>query len=227
MSDQESVYLAGPISSRPDYQAFFAEWREKLRPFYADCRVVSPAAMPEVPGHTWSDYVARSMPLLLSCDMVAVLPGWRDSVGTVVECFLAQVLGKPASFWTVGPDGVSPILDAAIHLGCNRTPVKRLWHATNWLKANAPTPFTSRMDEAAALIGGDRRRDYGPPEQDYGRAAALWSAATGRSMTATEGVLFMMCVKISRQMNSPKRDNIVDLHGYAEILADMMEGEDA
>jgi len=223
MSDQESVYLAGPISSRPDYQKFFAEWREKLRPFYADCRVVSPAAMPEVPGYTWSDYVARSIPLLLSCDMVAVLPGWRDSVGTVVECFLAQVLEKPVDFWDAHIDG--PYLDNAIFPDYVAPPASRLWHATNWLKANAPTPFTSRMGEAAALIGGDRRRDYGPPEQDYGRAAALWSAATGRAMTASEGVLFMMCVKISRQMNSPKRDNIVDLHGYAEILADMMEGE--
>lgn len=35
--------------------------------------------------------------------------------------------------------------------------------------------------------------------------------------TAADGILFMMCVKLSREANAHNVDNIVDLAGYADL----------
>jgi hypothetical protein len=81
----------------------------------------------------------------------------------------------------------------------------------------------SILDEAQRIVGGDRAKAYGHPRQDFERTAKIWEAITGRSFTAMEVSLCMIGVKISRQVNSEKRDNLVDIAGYARTAEMVME----
>lgn len=74
------------------------------------------------------------------------------------------------------------------------------------------------LEEANKLVHGDRNADYGHPIEDFTRTAQMWSAIIGSTVTAEQVGLCMCAVKISRQCNRPKDDNLVDLAGYAETV---------
>lgn len=78
---------------------------------------------------------------------------------------------------------------------------------------------------AIDLVYSDRQADYGHPADDYGRTAALWSALLGYPITAKQAALCMVLVKLSREMNSPKDDNMVDAHGYLLVAGRIKERE--
>lgn len=75
-------------------------------------------------------------------------------------------------------------------------------------------------DEATRLVHGDRNAAYGHPLDDMSRTAGMVSHALAHKLieplTAEDIACIMCLVKISRQMNRPKRDNLTDLAGYAE-----------
>jgi hypothetical protein len=48
--------------------------------------------------------------------------------------------------------------------------------------------------------------------------SAMFAHKLKAPLTAEEVGMFMCCVKLSRQVNAPKRDNLVDLAGYAETV---------
>jgi hypothetical protein len=76
----------------------------------------------------------------------------------------------------------------------------------------------SCLREADDLVYGDRRGDYGHPYDDYSRTAAIFNAMTGRDLTPSEAVKFMVSVKLSRMLHRKIRDNYVDAAGYIECL---------
>ena len=76
----------------------------------------------------------------------------------------------------------------------------------------------SILTEAESLVHGDRNADYGHPLDDFSRTAQIWSAILGFPVTAQQVGLCMCGVKISRECNKSKRDNMVDLAGYAETV---------
>ncbi len=76
----------------------------------------------------------------------------------------------------------------------------------------------SVLEEAQNLVYGERNVDYGHPYDDFKRTAMIWSAVLGCPISARQVALCMIGVKISRECNAPKRDNRVDMAGYAETL---------
>lgn len=76
----------------------------------------------------------------------------------------------------------------------------------------------SILTEAQKLVHGARNADYGHPLDDFTRTAAMWSAILGAHITAKQVGLCMIAVKLSRECNKSKRDNLVDLAGYAETV---------
>ena len=76
----------------------------------------------------------------------------------------------------------------------------------------------SILEEAKRIVHGDRGENYGHPLEDFSRTAQIWSAILGIDVTAEQVALCMVGVKISREVNRPKRDNIVDGAGYFETL---------
>lgn len=82
--------------------------------------------------------------------------------------------------------------------------------------------FETILEEAQRLVHGERQRSYGHPIDDFTRTAGLISALLGhiliRPLRPEEVGLIMICVKLSREINGHKRDNLVDAAGYAETV---------
>ncbi len=79
------------------------------------------------------------------------------------------------------------------------------------------------LEEANKLVHGDRQADYGHPLEDFSRTAMMWSAILGHPVSPVQVGLCMCAIKISRQCNKPKTDNLVDLAGYAETVQMVLE----
>jgi hypothetical protein len=74
------------------------------------------------------------------------------------------------------------------------------------------------LEEAQRLVYGARGHDYGHPLDDFTRTATMWSVLLGVPVTAELVAMCMVCVKLSREINRPRRDNRVDIAGYADCL---------
>lgn len=82
------------------------------------------------------------------------------------------------------------------------------------------------LDEAKALITGDRAASYGPAEQTFGTIAQMWSAyiSSGHlpsdehiALGAFDVAQLLVLMKVARNAYKPKRDNAVDIAGYAAL----------
>lgn len=80
------------------------------------------------------------------------------------------------------------------------------------------------LEEANALVHGARNADYGHPADDFAAVAKAFNAYVEKKynianlLEATDVPIFQMVVKIMREANKPKRDNLVDIAGYAATL---------
>lgn len=205
MSDWEDlglpcpIYIAGPMSGYLEFNfPAFRETTARLRALGWDVR--SPHEWDEAENggkaptletaKPWSYYLRRDLGLLLECQSVAVLEGWRESKGASLEVHVASALGMP-------------IYDAG-----TMRPVTE-----------------SVLGEADRLVSGDRQADYGHPLDDFTRTGRIWGAILGIPDVSAEKVgLCMVGVKISREVNHPKRDNRVDGPGYFKCV-DMCHDE--
>lgn len=97
-----------------------------------------------------------------------------------------------------------------------------------WPQAEQPESVAL---EAHGHVYGDRQTDYGHPREDFTRTAILWTGllqhklADGEYLEAADIGRCMIAVKLSRDVNSPKRDNRVDMAGYAITLDRLETGQ--
>ena len=76
------------------------------------------------------------------------------------------------------------------------------------------------------MVTGDRQRDYSHPTKNAHDIATMWGIILGRPVPPEKVGLMMAALKIVRHANgTPKRDNLVDLAGYAQFSA-IVEGHD-
>ena len=81
----------------------------------------------------------------------------------------------------------------------------------------------SLLDEAKQTITGERQDQYGAPEDSFARIAGYWSIYLGRQVSALDVAHLMALMKLARaQGQGFRRDNYVDLAGYAAIAADRL-----
>lgn len=76
----------------------------------------------------------------------------------------------------------------------------------------------SVLEEAQRIVMGERESAYKHPYDCFTRIAKLWDAILGVPITAEQVALMMIALKISRQCEGNKRDNITDICGYAFCL---------
>lgn len=76
-------------------------------------------------------------------------------------------------------------------------------------------PESNILDDAKYLTSEARRRDYGDVKVDFVRIANMWEVILGVKVEPKQVALCMIALKISRETNKSKRDNWVDIAGYA------------
>lgn len=160
---------------------------------------------------------------------IYLLDGWENSKGARVEKALAEALGltvlyqsEPTvtegdardweEFWedTTGvdqdalPDYETPSLAATL---------------APYTVTSEVSTVESICQEADRIVAGERRSDYGHPFDNFTHTGALWATILGVDEVTPEQVgLCMIAVKLSRHTHAPKRDNLVDMAGYAKTL---------
>lgn len=81
------------------------------------------------------------------------------------------------------------------------------------------------MIEAWGLTTGDRSAAYGRAEEVFEEYAMAWTAVLraklrpGCYVSAADVAIMMTMLKLLRETRVPKRDNVVDGHGYMSILS--------
>lgn len=196
-----TYYISGPMRGKPGYN--YDQFNEVDLALREDdsARVLNPAAnFGGDKTRPASEYMQADMVMVLSADVIVLLPDWRTSEGARREVQLGIWTGKR--------------FEEAKH------------DEAGWSFTAIPTPTLdesprgSALDEAKQLITGDRNNAYGPPTQDFDRTAAMASAfgfeVNGRPLKGHHVAIFMMLLKVSRLAWTPgKRDSWVDAAGYA------------
>lgn len=186
------IYIAGPMTGLPDFNfpafhAAAAAWRAM------GWEVMNPAeAFHGAQDLAYREYVRHDIDVIRTCDAIALLDGWDGSNarGSVWEWAIAtKILGIPA-------------LDAGL-------PV-------------TPTDIAEEREtllaEANRIVNGPRQKDYGHPLDDFSKTAQMWGPIFADGIVTAEKVaLAMICVKVSRLLNTPAHhDSQVDIAGYIQ-----------
>jgi hypothetical protein len=215
------VYIAGPMTGFPAYNfghfdAVAGEWREAghevTTPFQCNSTVWRIHHGRDFDPYNdkceYGDPLLREMyaadvAALLASEKVVVLTGWEKSTGAQREVLLAQTFGIP-----VVTEYGDPI---AVKIGITQARTDE-----------------SALEEAQRLVHGNRGADYGHPIDDYTRTGRIWGAILGiPDIDPRICCLMMAGVKVSREVNKHKRDNLTDLAGYAECAQMVAERQEA
>ena len=219
MDRPRRIYIAGPMTGLPEHNfpAFHAA-AKRLR--QAGWEAVNPAdnfgGRTDLPRES---YLRADIELLAQCDAVAMLPGWEDSRGAKLEYLMAWELSMPV----FDAETLEPLADAP-------TPAVNL-HRLAVVCDQPPEAPETILDEAKRITAADRQQDYGHPSADFARTAMLWTAILagrfrdGQHVTPMDIPLCMIAVKLARQAHRHKRDNLVDIAGYARTAA-MVAGDE-
>ena len=216
MSKPKRIYLAGPMTGLPDHN-FPAFHAAAKRLTTAGWEVCNPAE--NFGGRTdlpREQYLRADVAMLVQCEAIALLPGWEDSRGAQLEYLIARELNLA-------------IFDAQALLPLADAPSASAMVYTGRRLAEALSP--SILDEAKGITEGVRQNDYGPPVEDFSRTARMWSGILAPKLresaeiSAMDVPLCLIAVKLARQVHRHKRDNLVDIAGYARTAA-MIAGDE-
>lgn len=95
------------------------------------------------------------------------------------------------------------------------------------------TPRGEVLLEARNLIVGDRNVTYGPPTQNFQNIADMLNVQFSHlfkddaKFSATDIGIIHIITKLARSIAQPKRDNFVDIAGYAACAWETQEAENA
>lgn len=211
-----TYYISGPMTGIEDYNhtAFNAAERDLVN--YLDSvgveyRVINPAR--NFDGQTNLDrhvYLTLDLKQVLESDVIVLLPGWKTSPGANSEAHVAEITGKHFMVATLQASTgtyVFRIIDPPIS---GSSPA---------INTSSESVRGGVLDEAKQLITGDRNHQYGPPDQDFTRTAAMATgfgfSVNGKPLLGHHVAIFMNLLKISRLAWTPtKRDSWVDAAGY-------------
>lgn len=93
-------------------------------------------------------------------------------------------------------------------------------------KYHSKPPRVQALDQASALINGDRDKEYGHPKENFDRFRTMVNAYLGKriegGLTATDVSAVLSMLKLSRLAHDPnKLDSWRDLVGYGALGFEM------
>lgn len=112
---------------------------------------------------------------------------------------------KPTTQWTPAPEDYKDIILCEL---------------------SKPKKQESVLEEAQSILNGDRDADYGDAVENFKTIANVASVLINKEITAEECCKVMMAVKIAREGYKHKRDSLVDLASYADILNQIIENDE-
>ena len=80
---------------------------------------------------------------------------------------------------------------------------------------------TEILQQAEALVNGNRQSDYGDPSESFQAISEMWSAYLGTPVTSRDTCNMMALLKIARLRNGAHEDSSVDGCGYLALGAEM------
>jgi hypothetical protein len=83
-------------------------------------------------------------------------------------------------------------------------------------------PATHILDMAKSVISLDRRADYGPAVKSCKDIADMWSLIMQKKVSSRQVALMMIALKVIRETHRHKDDNLIDICGYAALIADLV-----
>ena len=84
----------------------------------------------------------------------------------------------------------------------------------------------SILSEAEEIVNGNRQSDYGDAAYNFHRIANIVNSMYPQlNINAQQCCAVLMAVKLIREGFRHKRDNLVDLCGYARIMNEIIESE--
>jgi hypothetical protein len=159
----------------------------------------------------YATYLRHDIEAVLSVDAICCINGWEAGTGARLEVAIALALGLPIYF--LDQTGEEPALSLVYDIDAGRDALTTHMATPTFLNETV-------LEEANRLIYGDRGAAYGTPLDDFTRTGKIWGAILGtKPVTAEQVALCMVGVKMSRECNASKRDNHVDIAGYAGCLA--------
>jgi len=94
---------------------------------------------------------------------------------------------------------------------------------------NKPTPSSAMSDSvciiAEHLTAEDRCNQYGHPAINMAEIASMWSIILRTTVTAEQVALCNIATKLCRQIHQSKRDNLIDICGYAKVADTVLQHE--
>jgi len=81
------------------------------------------------------------------------------------------------------------------------------------------------LDKAKECVCGHREQDYGKPENNFERIAALWNAYLGAKMVdAIDVAMLLALLKVARiKTGTGTEDSFINLAGYAACAGEMAD----
>lgn len=196
------IYVAGPMSGQPNlnFPAFMeageqieAMGHEPVVPIdddeHVDGRPTVESFIATADPEQRAELLKRDLKLLVECDAIAVLDGWRESNGASMEVRVARELEMP-------------VLDAETLEPVAETCLQKANRIVDGVRQQDYGHPLDDFSKTAGMLNGLFRDKL----------------AGGARFEPEDIPLFMQCVKMSRERNKPNPDNWTDGAGYWRTL---------
>lgn len=186
------IYIAGPMSGLPSYNyPKFLSVEADLRAMGYE-NILNPAKIANgKTGLCYSYYIRESLNLIKDADAVVFLDGWQNSKGAQLEYHCATTMNLK-----LFDERYSPLKPEKVEED------KR-----------------TVCEIADNLVSTERQKTYGHPYDNFKDIGRIWGTILNLEDIPPEKVgLMMIGVKIAREKFLPKRDNRIDLCGYAKTI---------